>query len=339
MLKYGGITLNTALYNFFTICWNQGSIPKNFKHAKVVAIYKGTGETADPASYRPIAITSVVIRLFEKLLKENLIESMGVNKLPSTHQFGFCQQRSTHDAIFRLMATITDTYATAQTHNKYVPVVFIDISKAYDKVWIDGLLYKLLKLHLPPNMYFFIRSFLTSRTIQVVHGGTTSSQRTLAAGVPQGSILAPFLFTIYLHKITKNIHKNTRMSLFADDIALQPTIAGTYRHLQQSLKAISKYAQKWKITFSKKKTKLVIFRPPALHNIRRRTQVHQLPSALKIANFNIEEADEYTYLGLTLDKNWSFIPHLKQITNKAAQTSYMIQRLIKRDRLLSSLGT
>ena len=93
----------------------------------------------------------------------------------------------------------------ASGDSRYVPAVFIDISKAYDKVWIEGLLYKIHKIGITGNLYYIIKSLLLNRTIEVVSANnSTSTIHTLSAGVPQGSIWAPFLFLIYIHDIIKD---------------------------------------------------------------------------------------------------------------------------------------
>ena len=117
---------------------------------------------------------------------------------------------------------------------------FIDISKAYDKVWIEGLLYKLHRMGIQGNLYYSIRSLLLNKSIQVVSAdGTTSQTHTLTAGVPQGSILASFLFLIYIHGIIADVPPNVCLSLFADDIGVLPLTPGPegiapYRHPSQA---------------------------------------------------------------------------------------------------------
>ena len=236
-----------------------------------MTLFKGEGEVTNPDNYRPISITSVVARIFERIHKHELLTAMIAEGIPSTDQFGFTRQRSTHDAIYRLLSLIVETYEKGENNpgmrdrkeRNYVPTVFVDISKAYDKVWIEGLLYKLHhKLKITGNLFYMIRAMLTGRTIQVVGDGKISSVYDLLAGVPQSSILAPLLFLIYIHDITQG-HSRTWMSLFADDIAVLPFMSDKagMGALSSTLHAMSDYASKWKITFSAKKTNVVYFRP------------------------------------------------------------------------------
>ena len=118
--------------------------------------------------------------------------------------------------------------------------MFVDISKAYDKVWIDGLLYKLHHdCHIQGNLFYMLRALLKGRTMQVVYNNLTSSTHVLTAGVPQGSVLAPLLFLIFIHSLTTQISPSICQSLFADDIALLPLTSGTAGlvNLQSALNA------------------------------------------------------------------------------------------------------
>jgi exonuclease III len=337
-LRQGGSTLHTALYLLFSICYGHGRIPSDFKHAKIVAIYKQSGDTDDPNNYRPISITSIVMRLWEKLMKQTLLQYMEKMGIPSPHQFGFTKQRSTYDAIFRLLSNIVDSFEDPPSPNpngNYVPAIFIDIAKAYDKVWIPGLLYKLKQLNLDPHFYHFLKAFLTGRTFQVVHSGHISILQKLMAGVPQGSVLAPLLFILYIHGIAENISPRTMISLFADDLALQPkgiTGSGSMRPLQRSLNAITKYANKWKIAFSVKKTNVIFFRPRPLAKTAQRVPSYPAKQqTLTLTGFNIAPTLMYTYLGIVLDQYLTLNQHQQLLVANTIKTSFMISRLIRRD--------
>ena len=171
---------------------------------------------------------------------------------------------------------------------------------------------------------------LTSRTIQVVCDGKISTIYELSAGVPQGSILAPLLFLIYIHELTQTAENNTHicMSLFADDIAVLPIKTrdqGTAA-LSRALDHMSRYARKWKITFSAKKTNVVYFKPG--HVSKRADKTVQTP--LRLTGFAIERAKSYKYLGVILDQYLTFIPHVLEMTKRISQTSHVISRLVRR---------
>lgn len=342
-IKHGGDAMAAALYMLYSLSYSHGHIPSSLKHGKVAAIYKQTGKKDDPSNYRPIAVTSVVMRLWEKMMKHTTTELMARNNIPAMSQFGFTAKRSTYDAVYRLLSTTVDNFTHikgAHTRDKHSPTVFIDVSKAYDTVWIQGLLYKLKHLQgMTPHLLRFYANFLLDRTMAVHHSGLKSDTHTLTAGVPQGCVLGPFFYTIYVHDMRQGLHKHTQLSLFADDMALQPlgqagTLALTY--MRASLAVMTQYARKWKIKFSTTKTNVVFFRPPrhTLDGLRVDDPPHTL-HRLKLGGADIETAKEYKYLGVLLDQHLTYLPHLQQLVSKATTASHMICKLIKRDALPS----
>ena len=339
-LRYGGRSIHRCMYMLFSICSWYGVVPTAFKHAHVMTLYKGEGEVTNPDSYRPISITSVVARIYERIHKHELLTAMIMKGIPSSEQFGFTRQRSTHDAIYRLLSLIVETYDKGNEYQdirdgkelNHVPTVFVDISKAYDKVWIEGLLYKIHHdLNITGNLFYMIRAMLTGRSIQVVGDGKISSMFDLLAGVPQGSILAPLLFLIYIHDITQH-NSHVWMSLFADDIAVLPSMPGKagMGPLKRALDAMSRYASRWKITFSAKKTNVVYFRPG--HKSKQADKpLHQQGRDYHLTNFPITSEKSYKYLGVILDQYLTFIPHVLDVIKRAGVTSNIISRLVRRD--------
>ena len=343
-LRNGGKQLHRAIFMLFSICSWYGVVPTSFRHGHVMTLYKGEGQATDPDNYRPITITSVVARIYERVHKNELLNEMIAAGIPSKDQFGFTKQRSTHDAIYRLLSLIVDTSTqddddpSVPKLQRFVPTVFVDISKAYDKVWIDGLLYKLHHdLGIKGNLFYMIRAMLTKRTIQVVCDGKISTMYVLEEGVAQGSILAPLLFLIYIHELTqdRNNGQHICMSLFADDISLLPLRIGDagIELLNRALDRMSAYARKWKITFSAKKTNVVYFKPGFGDRNGESLKAYTPPhthGTLKLTNFPIECAQQYKYLGVELDQFLTFIPYVKELIKKLGVTSHTISRLVRR---------
>jgi len=257
-----------------------------------------------------------------------LLQHMDRVGIPSLSQFGFTKKRSTHDAIYRLLSTIVD--ALGKGKGGFVPCVFVDISKAYDKVWIDGLLYKLHHdCHIRGNLFYMLRALLKGRTMQVVYNNLISLIHELTAGVPQGSVLAPLL--IFIHALTTQVSSRICQSLFADDIALLPVISHTAGlvNLGLALDVLSDYAVRWKIHFSQKKTQVLFFTP------QQRTKQHLQSHTLTLTGFAITTTRIYTYLGVMLDDRLTFIPHLTQLVQRTTVMSIRLTRMVRRDKLPS----
>jgi hypothetical protein len=159
----------------------------------------------------------------------------------------------------------------------------------------------------------------------------------MRAGVPQGSILAPFLFLIYIHDICNlpsDLMYPVIMSLFADDIALLTLQRGTLgmSSLQRALSCMSEYARKWKITFSAKKTNAVFYRTREEGKGERYVPV---PHTLTLTGFTLDTARAYKYLGVTLDDRLTLIPHMHDVLKRVSRTAHLISRLVRRDHLPS----
>ena len=327
----GGQIIYSSLFCLFSVLSRHGMVPSSFKHGQVVTLYKGEGDVSDPNNYRPITITSIIARTYERVHLKHITQAMLRAGIPSIEQFGFTAKRSCHDAIYRLLTHIADTVDMASGDSRYVPAVFIDISKAYDKVWIEGLLYKIHKIGITGNLYHIIKSLLLNRTIEVVSAdNNTSTTHTLTAGVPQGSIWAPFLFLIYIHDIIKDAPPQVCVSMFADDIATLPLLPGYagFMPLQQTLTAMSRYASLWKIQFSPKKTNIVYFHPYQPEG----EWIHpQVKFKLGEIN-NITPTKMYTYLGVILDNTLTFTPQAVQSLKQAQHTCHLISRLVRRDK-------
>ena len=202
------------------------------------------------------------MRLFDRLMLPTLLRYMSEKGIPYDFQFGFTKLRSTYDAIMRLLSFVGRYY------NYPIPAVFIDITKAYDRVWVKGLLYKLhTHLNMKPHDLFFYRALLTNRAFRVCGNGYMSDLFSTPDGVPQGGVSAPQLFITYIHDMCDAINSiYIKMNLYADDLViwasellLNNTMTTTFTHMQQALNKLTFWASTWKVAFSPAKTQLMIF--------------------------------------------------------------------------------
>ena len=228
-LKHGGDALYSLLSTFYTYSWQHAVLPPSWRRANVMALYKNKGSMTDPSSYRPISITSVIIRTFEHLIHKRLSPLLENKNWFHPLQFGFRPQHSTYDAINYLLTSIkvacksVEQLPLNQPQNPPCPVIFLDLSKAFDYVWHPLLLEHIQKAGITGKAWRWINAFLTNRQIRIVDKAITSDWYPTSYGVPQGCVLSPFLFLIFINTISKKISNTcSRVSpvLYADDMAL-----------------------------------------------------------------------------------------------------------------------
>ena len=177
-----------------------GIFPNQWKTATVTAIFKKNNRQIKE-NYRPISLLSCISKVFEKIVFNQLYQYCTDNDILSDSNSGF---RPNDSAINRLLHITDNIYKGLNEHNEIL-LVFLDISKAFDKVWHEGLLHKLKTIGICGHLLAWFTSYLDNRKQKVVLNGKTSSIKKLHAGVPQGSILGPLLFLIFINDISSNL--------------------------------------------------------------------------------------------------------------------------------------
>jgi hypothetical protein len=219
------------------------------------------GEKNSPSNYRPISITSVLARLCEKLIKNRINKHLKENKIIVNYQSGFRKFRQTKDNLIHVIQKSIESF----NRKRKIIALFFDISSAFDKVWHDGLLYKLEKIKTPTYLWKWICSFIDKRQSFVKVNTTNSNLFEIKTGVPQGAVLSPILFSIYINDIPSNIEKNKNYSLlFADDLAYyhmynKATKNTLETHLNKHLKHIELWLRKWRLLMAPHKCNYIIF--------------------------------------------------------------------------------
>jgi hypothetical protein len=320
-LYHGGPSLISALHLLFSLSYTHSIVPSEWKVARGIPLYKGKGDRASPANYRMISITSVVARLFERIILDRCMMSLLPNFL-NPYQAGFRKAHSTAHLLFLLTSAIKQ----ALGKKKCLPVCFLDISKAFDSVWLEGLLFKVYRAGIQGKLWNWIRSFLSNRSFFLAFSNLTSSSFFLHAGVPQGCVLSPFLFLIYINDLPEHQHHHSLTFLFADDIALLPSLSSInlplprlVEAMQASLHTFTSWSIFWRLKFSSSKSNVVLFSrlksPPSI-------------SPLTLSSFTLTEASSYKYLGITLDNKLNFSTHADNIISSVRSQCSFINRVI-----------
>lgn len=293
MLKHlpkKGITLMTIIFN---ACIRLECFPSQWKIAQVVMVPKPGKPPHDAGSYRPISLLPVIGKILEKVILNRMKKHLP-SVLPA-HQFGFREKHGTIEQIHRLVDVISGTLENKQ----YCSAAFLDIGQAFDKVWHDGLLFKLKKM-LPHSYYAIIKSYLSGRCFEIKHNRESSQMHEITSGVPQGSILGPVLYLIYTADLPTN--RNTIIATYADDTAIMsvhddPTTAS--ENLQSHLDDLQKWFNMWRVKVNQSKSSHVTF------SLRKQTC-----PPVSLYNENIPQAEDAKYLGIHLDRRLTWQKHI-----------------------------
>ena len=289
-------------YRCFPSCWKSPS---------VIPVFKNSGERSDPRNYRPISLLPVISKVFESILNSSVVHHLESLELFSDHQYGFRSSRSTAD----LLTVITERIHRVLDVSGEARAVALDISKAFDKVWHAGLLHKLKAYGISGSVFELIRSFLDDRHIRVVLDGHSSAEYTVNSGVPQGSVLGPTLFLIFINDLPDHIL--SKLGIYADDSTLyscldKPDLFSKVEmaaFLEDDLRTVVEWGQKWLVTFNDSKTKLL--------SINRHKQTFLLPVLMK--GKELPESDSFRMLGLNFSNDFKWTSYIQSIAKAATK--------------------
>ncbi|MGL4677181.1 MAG: reverse transcriptase domain-containing protein, partial [Brevinema sp.] len=298
------------LLNMFNRIFESGVLPKSWKTAIIIPILKKQKEPTNIKNYRPIALTSCVCKLMEKIINTRLTWYLEINNILSPDQYGLRKQRSTTDSLFRLTNEIQKGFTT----NMQTIAVFFDIEKAYDTVDHQMLLNNIKNIGIQGKMLLFLEDFLKERILKVRIGNVHSSSFVVKTGIPQGSVLSVTLFAIAINNITNIIPKPIKISLFVDDIVIfnsgYDAVSVTTK-LQNTIDKITKWAVINGFTFSSTKT-------IAMRFTRRRER--EIIPTLKLEGLPLEYGEKVKFLGMTLDSKLTWAPHIAELVKTSRKS-------------------
>ena len=300
----------------FTKSLQDGECPDDWRSANVTPIHK-KGDRADPSNYRPVSLTSQVCKMLETIVRKQLVEHLKENNLLRDEQHGFREGRS---CLTNLLETI-EQWTEIIDEGDSVDVAYLDFRKAFDLVSHRHLTYKMSKYGITGQLLRWVESFLYHRTQRVVIRGSASESFAVTSGVPQGSVLGPVLFLIYINDLPLDVV--SPLSLFADDSKIFTRIVSEKNKrnsnvngneiLQKDLDTVRNWASKWKMEFNVDKCKIM--------HLGKRNPKH----TYKMDDSNLNETTEEKDLGVLIDCELNFEKHIKEIVNKANRMVGMIK--------------
>jgi len=316
LLKIASPVVCKSLAYICNLSLHMSVFPKDWKVAKVTPIHK-SGDTGQVDNYRPISVLSIVSKIIERAVHDQLYSYFVAHNILSVCQSGFRKNHSTATTLLDvqdfILSNIDNGYVTA--------ALFLDLKKAFDTVDHSLLIRKLNSTGIKGKELNWFVSYLNDRTQAVKIGNSLSTFRQVQVGVPQGSILGPLLFILYVNDLQMSV--NCKIVMYADDTTLlfrSSDPASLQTHLDYNMEQISSWFFKNKLTLNIKKTKFMLFgTPPKLNKFSN--------VSLMFDNTIIEKVDSFKYLGLVFDSHMSWLNHVDYLKSTIAKRCGVIQRV------------
>ncbi|XP_026315748.1 uncharacterized protein LOC113227090 [Hyposmocoma kahamanoa] len=305
---------------------STGVFPEQFKTAVIHPIYKA-GDRGRFNSYRPISVLSALSKILERILNNRLVNFLETTHLLSVNQFGFRKGRSTADAVHQLV----DHVVINLDNRRGCLGIFLDLAKAFDTVSIPRLLHKLQSLGLRGPQFDIFRSYLSERTQYVKIGAYTSDAQPITFGVPQGSILGPTLFLVYINDLCDLQLQNCKIFSYADDTALIFSGADwdeTYQSAQAGFSVVRRWLNDNLLTLNAEKTKVVPF-SIRNHTISDNSQlkIAVISNHVSVSTTFLEITNSIKYLGVLIDSNLNFRQHINLLSARIRKLIYIFKSL------------
>eukprot|EP01064_Diplonema_japonicum_P038663 TRINITY_DN943_c0_g1_i12.p1 TRINITY_DN943_c0_g1~~TRINITY_DN943_c0_g1_i12.p1 ORF type:complete len:1328 (+),score=253.65 TRINITY_DN943_c0_g1_i12:2183-6166(+) len=327
MLKHLGGTAMDTLLHLFNMSWEKGVVPSDWRFTHIIPLYKGKGKSrSDPASYRPISLTSNISKTMERIVKIRVDYHQDVGDVKRVHkmQSGFRKGRSTEENVLQ----VTTKLNRIRDDEFCGGLLLFDLKGAFDTVWHKGLNAKMRSNGYPQRITDWVAAFLDQRIAAVKVSGETGKHEHITGGVPQGTILAPTLFSIYMDDLSETFEKEgIDAVMYADDIAVvlhEKDLDSLNGKLMKILRVVESWCSRNSMVISKGKTE---FLPVAGISYPQRTLKGKIRATFKTGE-ELEVVEKTKLLGVTFEEDMLFSEHSRDV----------LERGESRVRLLSCLA-
>ncbi|KAJ8732469.1 hypothetical protein PYW07_015068 [Mythimna separata] len=329
ILKRFKYILAPPLTHIFQLCLSKGIFPKLLKKAVVTPVFK-SGDKTSVNNYRPISVLSGLSKILEKIINSRLIKYLEDNSLLSDGQFGFRAKKSTSQAVH----TLTNYVTTNLDNGMHTIGIFLDLAKAFDTISCFLLLHKLETLGIRGQQLLLFSDYLSDRHQCVkIDQYTSSDLKNTSFGIPQGSILGPTLFLIYINELCSLSLQNGVIMSYADDTAILfsgKSLVEVYEYAQNGFNIVSNWLQKNLLSLNADKTNYILFtmRNTNIPLTNLNIYAHNCTYADTACTCpTLVKADHVKYLGVTIDTNLNFRKHIELLCTRVRKLIYVFKNL------------